>query len=97
VKNVDFYKGGLPARYGGRLSSVIDVSTREGNLEEIKSDLRVGLINSGYNLEGPLGESASFIGTLRASYLGLVVLPLKFLFNAGKIDTYVNYWMYDGN
>lgn len=97
VKNVDFYKGGLPARYGGRLSSVIDVSTREGNREEFKSDLRVGLINSGYNIEGPLGESASFIGTFRASYLGLVVLPLKFLYNAGNIDTYVNYWMYDGN
>ncbi|HLT94390.1 MAG TPA: carboxypeptidase-like regulatory domain-containing protein, partial [Membranihabitans sp.] len=97
VKNVDFYKGGLPARFGGRLSSVIDVSTREGNREEFKSDLKVGLINSGYNIEGPLGKSASFIGTFRASYLGLVVLPLKFLYNAGNIDTYVNYWMYDGN
>jgi len=97
VKNVDFYKSGLPARYGGRLSSVIDVSTREGNREEFKSDLRVGLINSGYIIEGPLGKSASFIGTFRASYLGLVVLPLKFLYNAGSIDTYVNYWMYDGN
>lgn len=97
VKNVDFYKGGLPARFGGRLSSVIDVSTREGNREEFKSDLKVGLINSGYNIEGPLGESASFIGTFRASYLGLVVLPLKWLYNSGQIDTYVNYWMYDGN
>lgn len=35
--------------------------------------------------------------TFRASYLGLIVLPLKFLHNAGNIDTYVNYWMYDGN
>ncbi|MBY5960276.1 TonB-dependent receptor [Membranicola marinus] len=97
VKNVDFYKGGLPARYGGRLSLVIDVSTREGNREEFKSDLKVGLINSGYNIEGPIGKSASFIGTFRASYLGLVVLPLKWLYNSGQIDTYVNYWMYDGN
>lgn len=54
VKNVDFYKSGFPARYGGRLSSVIDVRTNDGNWEKVHGSFRIGLLDGGFQLDGPI-------------------------------------------
>jgi hypothetical protein len=60
VKSVDLYKGGFPARYGGRISSVVDVRSKDGNLYESKGEIALGLISGKIFLEGPLkkGESS---------------------------------------
>ncbi len=54
VKNAQLYKGDFPASFGGRLSSVLDVSTRDGNNNEFKGDFSVGLITSKLAIEGPI-------------------------------------------
>ncbi len=98
LKNLTLYKGGFPARYGGRLSSVIDVTMREGNTHEKSGDITVGLINSGLNLEGPIknGQSSYMISG-RTAYLGVITLPFRWAFNAGQIDHFNNVFIYDLN
>ncbi|MGM9788318.1 MAG: TonB-dependent receptor plug domain-containing protein [Candidatus Cryptobacteroides sp.] len=54
VEDTDFYKAGFPARYGGRLSSVVDVNVRDGSLEKWKGNVSIGLIDGRFHIEGPL-------------------------------------------
>ena len=54
VKDVELYKSSIPARYGGRLSSVLDISSREGNKKEITGSAGIGLLTSRLNIEGPI-------------------------------------------
>ena len=70
VKNVEVIKGGIPAEFGGRLSSVISIDTREGNKDSLKGIGGIGLISSRLSLEGPLikGKS-SFIISGRRTYI----------------------------
>lgn len=61
VKSVDFHKGAFPARYGGRLSSIIDVTTRDGSLEKWGGQFSMGLVKGSLNLEGPIIKNKSSI------------------------------------
>ncbi len=74
LKKVDFYKGGFPARFGGRLSSVMDVTFREGNKQKFQGNVDVGLINSKLTLEGPIGETGktSYLFAIRTTYLDII-------------------------
>ena len=54
VKKVDLYKSSFPARYGGRLSSVVDIHTKDGNMKEYHGSAMLGLTSGSLNLEGPL-------------------------------------------
>ena len=76
IDNLDFYKSGFPARYGGRMSSVVDVETREGNMEKYHGSLSLGLIDGRVQLEGPLvkGKTSFNLG-LRRSWMELVTIP----------------------
>ena len=76
IDNLDFYKSGFPARYGGRMSSVVDVETREGNMEKYYGSLSLGLIDGRVQLEGPLvkGKTSFNLG-LRRSWMELVTIP----------------------
>lgn len=80
VKNVDFYKSGFPARYGGRLSSVVDVRTNDGNMQEWHGSYRIGLLDGGVQFDGPIqkGKTSLNIG-LRRSWLDLLSEPAFFL------------------
>lgn len=72
VSTVDFYKSAFPAKYGGRLSSVMDIRMREGNAKNYHVRGGVGLIASRLSLEGPIvKDTASFIISARYSYIGL--------------------------
>jgi len=101
LKKVDMYKGILPAQYGGRVSSVIDVTMKEGNTKLRKNDHGLGLVSSSMLLEGPLSyknhDKGSYMVSGRAAYLGLVTLPLWLLYQYGKSDQYFNYLLYDIN
>ena len=68
VENLDFYKSGFPARYGGRLSSVVDVETAEGNMERYHGYFSLGLIDGRIQVEGPvIKNKTSFNFGLRRS------------------------------
>lgn len=73
VKDVKLFKGGFPAKYGGRLSSVIDVKMNEGNRKKFSGSGGLGLISSRLTLEGPIGgnEKASFMLSGRRTYVDI--------------------------
>jgi hypothetical protein len=76
VKDVKLYKGGIPARFGGRLSSVLDIYQKEGNSKDFNFTGGIGLVSSRLLAEGPIEkEKSSFIVAGRASYAHLF-LPL---------------------
>jgi hypothetical protein len=79
IKGVDLYKGIIPAQFGGRLASVMDVEMRDGNPDEYKLRAGIGVVSGKLTFEGPIGDKTSFITGLRTSYgnwiLGLIDVP----------------------
>ena len=76
IKDIKLYKGGIPAKYGGRVSSVLDIYQKEGNSKEFKMNGGIGLVSSRLLAEGPLKkEKGSFLFGGRSSYAHLF-LPL---------------------
>lgn len=76
VKNVDFYKSGFPARYGGRLSSVVDVRTKDGDMKEYHGTVSVGLLDGRVRFEGPIvKDRTSFVFGMRRSWLDVLSTP----------------------
>lgn len=103
VKNVEITKSGMPAYYGGRLASVLDVSQKEGNMKKFEVDGGVGLIFSRITIQGPIKkEKCSFIISGRRTYIDVLVQPFlkktsplkgtKFFFYDlnGKINIIIN-------
>ncbi|MFA6813310.1 MAG: TonB-dependent receptor, partial [Bacteroidaceae bacterium] len=71
VKNAELYKGNLPIRFGGRLSSLLDVQIKDESPEKVKGIGGIGLISSRLTLEGPLGSKTSWLVSGRRSYADL--------------------------
>jgi len=92
IKTVRLTKGGFPARFGGRLSSVLQIDMKEGNMKEFSGDATIGLISSKLTLEGPIiKDKASFIIAGRRTYADLVVRPFM------PSDTRLKLYFYDLN
>ena len=94
VKKVTLYKGSFPARYGGRVSSIVDIRTNDGNMKENHGTVSIGLISDKLHLEGPiikdkLAYSVSARGMHTVLYAPLIKIALK--------DAYANYFFYDLN
>ena len=82
IKNIDFYKNGFPARYSGRLSSVADIRTKDGNMKNVCGKFSIGLLDGRLQLEGPIAKGkTSFNIALRRSWLDL---PLKLIYAFAK-------------
>jgi len=76
IKNTSLIKGGMPAQYGGRLSSVLDVSMKDGNMNKLQVDGGIGLIASRLSIQGPIKkDKASFIISARRTYVVALVKP----------------------
>ena len=76
LRDVQLIKGGFPARYGGRLSSVVDLSMKDGNLKRFEASGTVGLIFSSLTLQGPIKKNrASFIISARRTYIDVLARP----------------------
>jgi hypothetical protein len=76
IKNTSLIKGGMPAQYGGRLSSVLDVAMKEGNMKKFEAEGGIGLIASRLSIQGPIKkEKASFIISARRTYIDVLVKP----------------------
>lgn len=76
IKNVSLIKGGMPAQYGGRLSSVLDISMKEGNNQKYQVEGGIGLIASRLSIQGPIKkDKSSFIISARRTYVDALVKP----------------------
>lgn len=76
LNRVTLIKGGFPAQYGGRLSSVLDITMKEGNKNKFAGQGGIGLISSNLTLEGPIKkEKGSFIISGRRTYIDLLAKP----------------------
>ncbi len=94
IKNVTLIKGGMPAQYGGRLSSVVDVQMKEGNNKEYQAEGGIGLIASRLTLQGPIvKDKSSFIISARRTYIDALVTP----FLKGTDFEGNGYYFYDLN
>jgi len=91
VSNMTFYKSGMPARYGGRLSSVTDVRLKEGNTSKIKGIASIGLISSKFSIDGPmLNNKAAFYVSARRTYFDLVTKAISLIGNENLFSYYFN-------
>ena len=96
INSVDVMKGGFPARYGGRLSSVIDIRMKEGNNQEFHGEGGIGLIASRVTLEGPLKKGkSSFMVSGRRTYADIFMRPIIRASSDGEVDA--GYFFYDVN
>ena len=100
IKNVKLYKGGIPAKYGGRLSSVLDIYQKEGNSKDFNVTGGIGLVSSRLLIEGPIKkEKSSFLIGGRSSYAHLF-LPLFDNDNKAyfyDLNSKINYRFNDNN
>jgi hypothetical protein len=99
VKSVQLYKGGFPARYGERLSSVVDIRMKEGNEKEFHGNFAIGLISSKLSLEGPIiKDRTSFIISARRTYYDILAQPFIMALNDDRNSkTTGGYYFYDLN
>lgn len=100
ISGVNIYTGGFPARYGGKLSSVVDVRMKEGNNKQWHGNFNLGLISSNFTIEGPIVKNkTSVLFALRRTYLDVLSRPFFALLNSIQSEDSVSlgYYFYDLN
>lgn len=99
VRYVDLYKGGFPARYGGRLSSVVDIVSRDGNRNQWQGKAELGAISAKLLIEGPLSKSkkTSMLFNARSMYYDLFTRQDRRFAKAFYRGTYTNFRFFDLN
>lgn len=98
VNSMDVIKGGFPARYGGRISSVVDISLKEGNMNEFHGEGAIGLISSKLTFEGPVWKDrTAFIVSARRTYIDILMFPYIRIEsqNDSQSDYSLGYHFYD--
>lgn len=76
IKSLSLIKGGMPAQYGGRLASVIDIAMKDGNINKTEVDAGIGLIASRFAIQGPIIKNkASYLISARRTYIDLLIKP----------------------
>jgi len=95
INDVKLYKGAMPAEFGGRLSSVLDISMNDGDMKNYKVDGGIGVISSRLTIQGPIKkDKASFLMSARRTYAGDIAQPL--ISDSSKFKG-SNYYFYDFN
>ncbi|MFO7447073.1 MAG: TonB-dependent receptor [Ignavibacteriaceae bacterium] len=89
IKKVEIYKGGFSAEYGGRLSSVLNVTNNDGNRNKFEGKASLSLLSLGTTLQTPLGSIGSLSGSIRRTYIDQTL--------AKVIDDVPDYYFIDGN
>lgn len=98
LNNVTLYKSSFPARFGGRLSSVIDITTRDGNKQRFAGSVTVGLPTMAINLEGPIvRDRTSFTFSARRTYLDLLMGAINDRFMDDDSRSRANFFFHDIN
>jgi outer membrane receptor for ferrienterochelin and colicin len=100
VKKVTLYKGSFPARYGGRISSIVDIRTNDGNMKETHGSIGVGALTEKFHLEGPIIED-KLSYSLSARGLHTIFFDPLIRYFGKRVeedsDVYANYFFYDLN
>lgn len=92
IRNIELSKGGFPARYGGRLSSVLDMRMKDGHKEKLHGEAGIGILSSRLTLEGPIKKGkSSFLISGRRTYFDLLTKPFQ------PSGTKFGYYFYDLN
>ena len=89
IKQIELSKGGFGAEYGGRLSSILDVTNLDGNRREFEGTSTVSLLSAKTTLQMPLGKNGSLSGSIRRTYFDKTI--------ARAIEDVPDYYFYDGN
>ena len=96
VNNIELVKGGFPARYGGRLSGVADITLKEGNMNKFGGEASLGLIASRFVIEGPIQKNkTSFIVSGRRGYMNFLKSAIQKRLGSGGLTN--GYYFYDLN
>ncbi|MDO5442739.1 MAG: TonB-dependent receptor plug domain-containing protein [Bacteroidia bacterium] len=94
IDNLDFYKSGFPARYGGRTSSVVDIHGKDGSFTDYSGSWSLGLLEGRFQLDGPIVKGkTSFNIALRRSWADLLLYPACAMINAGNAKSYTDNYM----
>jgi hypothetical protein len=95
LKNVSLIKGGMPAQYGGRISSVVDISMKDGNSKKFQMEGGIGTVASRLTLQGPIvKEKASYMISARRTYIDVLIKPFV---NPESSFAGSGYYFYDLN
>lgn len=100
IKNATFYKGSFPARYGGRLSSIMDIRQKEGDMQAYHGNISIGLLAAKANIEGPIVKNrTSFNVSFRRTYLDAITSLAQAIYNKKHKDdqAMIGYSFYDLN
>ncbi len=92
IKSVDFYKSSFPTRYDGRLSSFMDVHTKDGSLDSHHGSFRLGLTSAAFNIDGPIHRgTTSYSVAMRRSWLEIFTAPLFAIINSTEENDHANF------
>jgi hypothetical protein len=92
INSVELIKGGFPARYGGRLSSIVDIQMKEGNLHKFEGEGAIGLVASRVTVNGPINKGkTSFMLSARRTFLDVLTVPFAKLANSDRIMS-ASFW-----
>lgn len=95
INRIELIKGGFPARYGGRLSSVIDINMKDGNMKEVHGEGSVDIIAAKMTVEGPIKkDKTSFLVSARRTYLDILAAPI---IRSQTDEVRAGYFFYDLN
>ncbi len=83
IRYIDFFKSSIPAKYDGRLSSYLDVRTKNGSQEGHHGSFRLGLTSGAFNLDGPIGRRTTYSVAVRRSWFDVLTVPMLALVNSG--------------
>jgi len=99
IKSASFYKGGIPARYSGRLSSVVDVHTKDGNFNKFGGEVSLSTIAAKATLEGPIvKQKSSYIVSFRRTFIDVWIKEITKIQNRDRQrQGFANYYFQDFN
>ncbi|MDE6588511.1 MAG: TonB-dependent receptor [Paramuribaculum sp.] len=86
IRYIDFFKSSIPAKYDGRLSSYLDVRTKDGSQEGHHGSFRLGLTSGAFNIDGPIGNKTTYSVALRRSWFDVLSIPMLALVNSASDD-----------
>ncbi|MDE5646554.1 MAG: TonB-dependent receptor plug domain-containing protein, partial [Muribaculaceae bacterium] len=91
IRYIDFFKSSIPAKYDGRLSSYLDVRTKNGSMDGHHGSFRLGLTSGAFNIDGPIGKKTTYSVALRRSWFDVLSIPMLALVNSSDDEEKIRF------
>lgn len=91
IRYIDFFKSSIPAKYDGRLSSYLDVRTKNGSIEGHHGTARLGITSGAFNIDGPIGRKTTYSVALRRSWFDVLSIPMLAIINSASDDEKIRF------